>query len=279
MARDDHTLIDGFHRWQAYKREGLTEIAAIDLGDLSDIEIKKEAYRRNNAHGFQLEISDKKYGADDLYRTVTKDFAEIAEMIGVTLKTAIEYCRDARRDEKQAQQDKAWDLYLDGLSERQIAEAVEAPQQTVHDWLTDRKTNASDSRSPPASRQHFNIWNFQQSDGESSYFGRMPPQVVENLLWFYTEPGQIVFDPFAGSGTTIDVCKAMGRCVWSSDRKPSTPTLPIHKHDILTGWPKDAPEKVDLIILDPPYWQQAKGKYSDDTADLGNMELDAFYSA
>jgi len=69
----------------------------------------------------------------------------------------------------------------------------------------------------------------------------MPPQVVENLLWFYTEPGDIVFDPFAGGGTTIDVAKRMGRRVWSSDRKPSTPTLPIHQHDITTGWPDGAP--------------------------------------
>jgi len=34
------------------------------------------------------------------------------------------------------------------------------------------------------------------------------------LLWLYTEPGDIVVDPFAGGGTTIDVPKAM---VWASD--------------------------------------------------------------
>jgi DNA modification methylase len=107
----------------------------------------------------------------------------------------------------------------------------------------------------------------------------MPPQVVENLLWFYTEPGNIVFDPFAGGGTTIDVAKSMGRRVWSSDRKPSTPTLPIHAHDITTGWPDGAPRKVDFVLLDPPYWRQAAGKYSDDPGDLGNMTIDDFNSA
>ena len=43
----------------------------------------------------------------------------------------------------------------------------------------------------------------------------MPPQVVENLLWFYTDPADIVGDLFAGSGTTIDVAKSMGRRVWA----------------------------------------------------------------
>jgi DNA modification methylase len=28
------------------------------------------------------------------------------------------------------------------------------------------------------------------------HFGRMPPQVVENLVWLYTEPADVVFDPF-----------------------------------------------------------------------------------
>jgi DNA modification methylase len=65
--------------------------------------------------------------------------------------------------------------------------------------------------------QHFDVWSFQNGGGDSSYFGRMPPAVVENLLWLYTEPGDIVVDPFAGGGTTIDVAKAMGRRVWASD--------------------------------------------------------------
>jgi tRNA1(Val) A37 N6-methylase TrmN6 len=107
----------------------------------------------------------------------------------------------------------------------------------------------------------------------------MPEQVVENLLWLYTEPGDIVVDLFAGGGTTIDVAKRMGRRVWASDRKPSTPTLPIHEHDIRTGWPKAAPRKADLILLDPPYWKQAAGRYSDDPECLGNMDLDGFATA
>jgi hypothetical protein len=40
---------------------------------------------------------------------------------------------------------------------------------------------------------------------------------VANLLWLYTEPGEIVVDPFAGGGTTVDAAKAMSRRVWASD--------------------------------------------------------------
>ena len=47
--------------------------------------------------------------------------------------------------------------------------------------------------------QHFDVWSFANGGDDSSYFGRMPPAVVENLLWLYTEPGDIVVDPAAAA--------------------------------------------------------------------------------
>ena len=276
----DGILVDGFHRWQAHRKEGRAEIQAEDLGNLSDVEILKESVRRNASHGRQLETKDKRRMADLLYRQGTRDAAELVELLSVTPSTLETYLRDAKRDEKQQQQEALWDRWLncEWESYSQAAIATGISDKTVKAWLSEF-SDRSDFSEPPESRQHFDIWQFQTSDGESNYFGKMPPQVVENLLWLYTEPGQIVFDPFAGGGTTIDVAKRMGRRVWSSDRKPSTPTLPIHEHDILTDWPDGAPSKVDLVLLDPPYWQQAKGRYSDDPDDLGNMSLGEFYEA
>jgi DNA modification methylase len=79
---------------------------------------------------------------------------------------------------------------------------ADADPDTVKKWVSE-KTNELEFSEPPASRQHFDIWQFPKADGESSYFGRMPPQVVENLLWFYTDPGSIVFDPFAGGDVPV----------------------------------------------------------------------------
>lgn len=273
-------LVDGFHRWQAHRREGVAEIPAEDLGDLTDAEIFNESIRRNAAHGQQLSSKDKQNLAGKLWQTLghlpnAERTAEIAELLAVSERAVQGWTKDARQFEKQQQQDKAWDLWLDCLTENAVAAAVDHPRTTIQTWLDEKRTSA-DFVSPPDSRQHFDVWNFQKADGESSYFGKMPPQVVENLLWLYTDPGAIVLDPFAGGGTTIDVAKRMGRRVWSSDRKPSTPTLPIHKHDISDGWPAAAPKKADFVLLDPPYWVQAKGRYSDDPEDLGNMSLDDF---
>jgi hypothetical protein len=40
---------------------------------------------------------------------------------------------------------------------------------------------------PPESRQHFDIWEFQTADGDSSHFGRMPPRI--HLPWQAPLPG------------------------------------------------------------------------------------------
>jgi hypothetical protein len=106
----------------------------------------------------------------------------------------------AHRDRRKfrQKQERAWDLWLNCCSEREIAAETGIPPVTVHDWLSARISNELDFRAPPESRQHFDIWQFQSADGESSYFGRMPPQVIENLLSLFTEPGDIVADPFAG---------------------------------------------------------------------------------
>ena len=285
-----HILVDGYHRWQAHKLEGKETISAIDLGNITDIQIVKESLIRNAAHGYQLNVADKKRNADRLYRmldgSTNNRYEQIAELLSITPETARKYCQAARQDEKAEQQARAWDLWLDCWTQEGIAEEIGVPQRTISDWLSEFGTNSifakvpgSTDNNPWGNVQHFDVWNFHVAGNEGSYFGKMPSQVVENLLWLFTEPGQTVFDPFAGSGTTINVAKSMGRRVWASDRKPVTPMLPIHEHDILTGWPEGAPGRPEFILLDPPYWMQAKGRYSNDPADMGNMLLNEFYDS
>lgn len=280
-------LVDGFHRWQAHRREGADKVEATDLGNLTDAEIFNESIRRNATHGHQLSAKDKQNLAGKLWQTHNhlpkmERTAELADILAVSDRQIERWTKEARTAEREATRAAAIDRWLDcDESMSSIGRAVGVDPDSVKTWVSDFSTSVEFSE-PPGSRQHFDVWQFQTSAddaGTGSYFGKMPPQVVENLLWLYTEPGQVVFDPFAGGGTTIDVAKRMGRRVWSSDRKPSTPTLPIHRHDITAGWPDDAPKKVDFVLLDPPYWKQAAGKYSDDPEDLGNMSQDEFMAA
>ena len=122
----------------------------------------------------------------------------------------------------------------------------------------------------------YNIWNLPKQDNERKHFGAFPEYFMENLLHYHTEPLDIIFDPFGGGGTTIDVCKRMFRRYYVSDRKP----VPgreneIREHDIKDGLPTDL-QKPAFVFLDPPYWKQAENMYSNDAEDLGNMSLEDF---
>jgi len=125
----------------------------------------------------------------------------------------------------------------------------------------------------------YNIWNIGKTDNESKLHGAFPSIFMENLVYRHTKVFEIIYDPFAGSGTTIDICKKWYRRYYCSDRKVQAGReKDILKWDITKGLPEDLP-KPNMVFLDPPYRAQAKGKYSKDSCDLGNMNLEDYLSS
>jgi hypothetical protein len=279
-------LVDGYHRWQAFRRDGAETIDVEDLGDISDEEIFNESIRRNAEHGQQLSAADKRNLAGKLWQThghlaPAERTKEIMALLAVSQRAVETWTKDARKFERETQQARAWDLWLDCREQKDIADEIGVSEATVSGWFKERRSAEIE---PADSIQHFDVWQFATADqdaGAQSYFGALPPQVIENLLWFFTEPGDVVVDLFAGSGTTVDVAKQMGRRAWASDIRGDhyTPHLPIHTWDASTGWPSDAPKKAALVLLDPPYWQQASGRYSTEPGEMAELALEDFYKA
>jgi hypothetical protein len=191
------------------------DIDAEDLGDLTDAEIVRESIKRNASHGQQLTRQHKQRPAAWLWSGLAhldtpERIDDIAQLLAVSRDAVERWTKDARSAEKRAQQERAWDLHLNCLSDVEIGKQLGVSDKTAKQYRSEFSAYA-DFSEPPASRQHFDIWQFAIADrdaGQQSYFGAVPPQVVENLLWFYTEPGNTVVDLFAGSGTTVDVAKA-----------------------------------------------------------------------
>jgi len=123
----------------------------------------------------------------------------------------------------------------------------------------------------------YNIWTLAKLEEDKDFFGAFPGIFMENLLYYHTEENDLIYDPFAGSGTTIDICKKMGRNFYCSDLNVfSGREKEINNWDVADGLPANL-TKPDLVFLDPPYWRQAKGRYSDSLNDLGNMDIINFY--
>jgi len=101
--------------------------------------------------------------------------------------------------------------------------------------------------------------------GSNSFHGRFIPEIPYQMMLRYTKKGEAVWDCFAGSGTTIDVGKFLGRKVYANDIKSVRPD--IIEADSRIWRP---PEKVQLIIMHPPYWNIIK--FSDNDKDLSNAK-------
>lgn len=109
--------------------------------------------------------------------------------------------------------------------------------------------------------------------GNNKYPGVTPAFIIYNLIKRYTEPGDIVLDPMAGSGTTLDVCKEEGRRCIAYDIAPIRP-------DIIQNDARTIPlenETVDMIFIDSPYGDNIR--YNDHPDCIGKIsaETEQFY--
>ena len=60
-------------------------------------------------------------------------------------------------------------------------------------------------------RRKRSVWNVQTKPYRGSHFAVYPPELIEPCILAGSEEGDIVLDPFMGSGTTAAVAKSLGR--------------------------------------------------------------------
>lgn len=111
--------------------------------------------------------------------------------------------------------------------------------------------------------------------GSNKYAGVTPAFVIFNMVRRYTEPGDTVLDPMAGSGTSIDVCKEEGRRCLAFDVSPTRPD--IRQNDARKIPLAD--DSVDMVFIDSPYGDNID--YNDQPGNIGKLsaEGDEFYRA
>ncbi len=103
-------------------------------------------------------------------------------------------------------------MWLACYTQKEIAEKENTKQETVRDILA-KKAELPESLKPAANHQTdftppiYSVWKVQNKSNTTNHFGNSEAARVDNLLYLYTNPFDIVVDPFAGGGSTIDVCK------------------------------------------------------------------------
>ena len=274
--------IDGYHRCQARRQEGETEIEA-EIINVPDKDVFVEAIKRNATHGLQLSKSDKKRAAVQLFAkeedgewVQLMEISEIAALLSVTPRVVEGYTKNIRDKMKTAEDIKIWDMWLACASKKKIGEAVGKTGQAVGLRIESLRKSAETFTPDPL--KMYNVWNFPKCDPDLGieYTGRIPGQIVEHLLYYYTDPFDVVWDLFGGGGITVDACRRHNRRYQVFDIDPVRDD--IIKHDVMAGLPDVLKNRrPKLIFLDPPYWSQKKGDYGDEPTNLSNLGIDEFH--
>lgn len=100
----------------------------------------------------------------------------------------------------------------------------------------------------------YNVWDFLEQDNRlgQPHNNQIPGQIALNILYYYTEPGDLVIDPMATGGSIIDACLVMGRKCRAYDFQPLRDD--IVQHDIRNGLPEECKGTVSFF-LHPPYYK------------------------
>jgi len=276
------TILSGHRRWRAAMAALLTEVPfEYAMGDKSDKEyiIEYNRYRAKTpseimreaevAFEIIMERSKANRGQEGKPKgTVIPEeekvntYKEVAEMVGLkpttfkSLKVIFE-----KAEEFDGVKDKIKKMDAGELSIYRVWKSVRSLGKDM---------NPNDI---PDFIKFFNNWHFSEPDVRFgiSHPGRTAGQVVGNLIYYYTEPGDLIIDPMAGGGSTGDVAEFLGRECIMMDLAPKRPD--IRQHDISNGYPPDIGEP-QLIFLDPPYWNMKSEAYTDES--VSNLGLKDF---
>jgi DNA modification methylase len=128
-------------------------------------------------------------------------------------------------------------------------------------------------RKPPLRLQPTTLWDYPSQhygegvQGDPNYKGATPSYIIWNLLQRYTKEKDLVIDPCAGSGTTLDVARDLNRKALGYDVHPNRKD--IFRVDA-RKLPPELTGKVDFVFIDPPYAMHLD--YGPDPRDIGKLD-------
>lgn len=145
-----------------------------------------------------------------------------------------------------------------GIPHSEVAERFNLPLQLIWAIDLDGRDDTERMRRLNINVQPYDVWNFAKSGDlfGLQHPGRIPGELIAHVLYFYTQPGDVVIDPMVGGGTTLDACLVMGRKCYGFDIDQRHGRKDVITHNIaVNGWHART-KKADLIFWDPPYFDK-----------------------
>ena len=251
-----YRILDGAHRFNAYKGIGEKEIPAqiIKLNGTHPL-----LYAAKQAIGpRQLNEEEIRDAARRLYMDDPKlSSAEIGKAFGRSRQAVDKYITDLRAANQMKLDLILFRMNKLGIPQDRISSRLDLPQQTISRYLPKMPTVAkwvntdikkgftiqqiAEKHAWPESLvwslklekendlgkyrglqwgiRTWDLWNWNDCDKRfgDEWPGRIPAQLVAHILYFFSRQKDLVFDPMAGGGVVADTCLAFNRRCWSFD--------------------------------------------------------------
>lgn len=313
LLNQNMIIINGVHRYHALLKAEQKQ-ANVEIIDLPDEDIDLAGLILDLDYGVRHPEKDKKRMCIKKYSPKPEANKLLIKELSIPERTFYEWTDDIRREmKKEVNKSMAMTLLNPFKTQEQIAQDFGVSLSTVEKYkklLTVKFAEIAKFTDEGAKQAYleklkidnldfledylmfkpfiYGNWNFKDKESTNDHFGHFPKVFMDNILYRHTQPFDLVYDPFAGGGTTIDSCNFMfRRCICSDLNPVGHRQAEIFKHDIGNGFQKIIKiagneykmPKPDLVFLDPPYWIQAEHQYSDSANDLSNMSLENYNSA
>ena len=257
----------------------------------SDIPVKMFAASLSNEHGDRLSLADLRAVVREAYADNPGLRQEdVARRFRIRRQAVSEMVSDILAREREERAGKALRLSMLGHTQRAIAAALgvsadtankdlsdfadsgifgqgHAPEEiarryglplaVVHAKLLEGKNDQERLKHLGIKVQPYDVWHFTSCHDlmGDKHPGRIPGELVCHTLYFYTQPGDLVIDPMAGSGTTLDAALLMGRKARGYDIDHRHDRIDIERRNLDDGWP-EATKSAALVFWDPPYFDK-----------------------
>ena len=309
-------ILDGIHRWFAFKECGFKKIAAIQWKkepldyETNQTALLLEGVKCNIKHGDRLSSKDKKEIARNIAASDTKcRWTEnaLGEKLGVTHQMVNIWISDIRARQRASREVTIIRLNLLGWTQDEIAEKINLSQNRVSEIIGNANfceidTLLTQGRKMDYIAKHYHMdlvlawalhlqektdqdkfkelgwglrtwdqWNFNECDQRfgDDWPGRIPAQLVAHTLFYFTNPGDLIFDPMAVGCVVSDVCLVFERRCQSFDlaTRNNRPEARYHYWELRgMQWPEI--KKPDLIFFDPPYYTKKEKEYKKKATDI-----------
>lgn len=263
--KEKYRILDGAHRWSAYKKTGRTQIPAV-VKTLDGIDPLLYAAKQAIGPKQLTEVETRNTARRAFQSNPRLTSSEIGRAIGRSRQAVDLYIADLRATTLLELDLKIFRLNQLGIPQDRIAKRLGIPQRTLSDHSAKMPELAIPLNSdlskgftvPQVAQKHdwpepmvwsqalkgkddltrfkalnwgirtWDLWNFNDCDKRFGdiWPGRIPAQLVAHILYFFSKQDDLIFDPMAGGGVCADTCLAMDRRCWSLDMDDRPDTRP-----------------------------------------------------